>query len=103
MIGNASRQLQAASLVFIRPHPNNPPVLQLALTLAGRLLGPILYPMPRRREEIYGFLDGFVLIGVAGLVLTEVLPDTLPSLADPRASGMAKALGMPAVGLPGPG
>src|SRR5215510_4378660 len=49
----------------------------LLTTLAGLLLGPLTYRLFVRREELYGFLDGFVLVGVAGLVLSELPPSTI--------------------------
>ena len=49
----------------------------LAITLVGLCLGPIVHHLSRRRQELYGFLDGFVLVGVAGLILAEVLPETV--------------------------
>jgi len=54
-------------------------MIQLLFSLAGLLLGPICYLFSRRRELLYGFLDGFVLVGVAGLILTELLPETIES------------------------
>src|SRR6266850_1300138 len=52
-------------------------MLDLLVSLAGLLLGPLTYRASRRSDEIYGFIDGFVLVGVAGLILTEVIPDTV--------------------------
>jgi len=60
----------------------------LVIALAGLLFGPIAYRLCQRREEIYGFLDGFVLVGVAGLVLSEVLPESIQK-AGPAAIGLA--------------
>ena len=52
-------------------------MIQLCISLAGLLLGPIAYRFSRRREGLYGCIDGFVLVGVSGLILTEVLPETV--------------------------
>src|SRR5204862_2498480 len=56
----------------------------------GLLLGPLTYRIFVRREELYGFLDGFVLVGVAGLVLSEVIPQTIHA-AGPQALAFAAA------------
>lgn len=48
-------------------------VLLLA-TLAALLSGPLLYAAAQRRPAFLAFLDGFVLVSIAGLVLIDVLP-----------------------------
>jgi uncharacterized membrane protein YraQ (UPF0718 family) len=55
-------------------------MVQLLVCIAGLLLGPISYRFSRRRERLYAFFDGFVLVGVAGLILTEVLPETVEAV-----------------------
>jgi uncharacterized membrane protein YraQ (UPF0718 family) len=47
---------------------------ELILCLAALILGPCLYEISRARRNTYAFFDGFVLVGVAGLVLVEILP-----------------------------
>lgn len=48
-------------------------VLLLA-TLAALLAGPLIYALAQRRPSLLAFLDGFVLVSIAGLVLLEVVP-----------------------------
>ncbi len=50
-------------------------VLLLSATLAALLSGPALYAIAQRHPSLLSFLDGFVLVSIAGLVLLEVLPD----------------------------
>lgn len=49
-------------------------VLPLLATLTALMSGPLLYALARRRPAFLAFLDGFVLVSIAGLVLLEVLP-----------------------------
>lgn len=49
-------------------------LLALLATLAALLSGPLLYALARRRPAFLAFLDGFVLVSIAGLVLLEVVP-----------------------------
>ncbi|MEQ1440334.1 hypothetical protein AAG565_13325 [Fontimonas sp. SYSU GA230001] len=51
----------------------------LVATLVALLSGPVLYAVAQRRPALLGFLDGFVLVSIAGLVLLEVLPDAFAS------------------------
>lgn len=53
---------------------------ELALCILALLLGPVAYHMSRARRTTYAFFDGFVLVGVAGLVLFEILPNTISGL-----------------------
>lgn len=46
----------------------------LLATLAALLSGPLIYAAARRRPPLLAFLDGFVLVSIAGLVLLEVVP-----------------------------
>jgi uncharacterized membrane protein YraQ (UPF0718 family) len=48
--------------------------MELALCLAALVMGPCLYQLARARRNTYAFFDGFVLVGVGGLVLVEILP-----------------------------
>ncbi|MDP9139453.1 MAG: permease [Pseudomonadota bacterium] len=50
-------------------------VLLLSATLAALLSGPALYAIAQRHPALLSFLDGFVLVSIAGLVLLEVVPD----------------------------
>lgn len=67
----------------------------LLITLAGLLLGPVFYRLARRREGLYGFLDGFVLVGVAGLVLVEVLPRTIKEVGYSAVACAAAGFALP--------
>lgn len=49
-------------------------LLPLLATLAALLCGPLLYVLARPRPSLLAFLDGFVLVSIAGLVLLEVVP-----------------------------
>ena len=49
-------------------------LLPLFATLAALLCGPLLYGLARPRPALLAFLDGFVLVSIAGLVLLEVVP-----------------------------
>ena len=49
----------------------------LLATLLALAAGPVLYAAARRRGRALAFLDGFVLISIVGLVVVEVVPDTL--------------------------
>ncbi|WP_133879993.1 hypothetical protein [Panacagrimonas perspica] len=49
-------------------------LLPLLATLAALLSGPLLYGLARPRPALLAFLDGFVLVSIAGLVLLEVVP-----------------------------
>lgn len=49
-------------------------VLPLFATLTVLICGPLLYAVARRRPAFTAFLDGFVLVSIAGLVLLEVVP-----------------------------
>jgi len=46
----------------------------LTATLAALLAGPLIYALAQRRPALLAFLDGFVLVSIAGLVLLEVVP-----------------------------
>ncbi len=46
----------------------------LLATLAALMCGPLLYVVARLRPALLAFLDGFVLVSIAGLVLLEVVP-----------------------------
>jgi len=46
----------------------------LLATLVALLSGPLIYAAARRRPALLAFLDGFVLVSIAGLVLLEVVP-----------------------------
>ena len=46
----------------------------LIATLAALASAPLWYLLARRRPALLSFLDGFVLVGISGLVLLEVLP-----------------------------
>jgi zinc transporter ZupT len=48
----------------------------LLATLLALAAGPVLYAAARRNARALAFLDGFVLVSIAGLVLLEVVPDT---------------------------
>ncbi|WP_299696211.1 permease [Hydrocarboniphaga sp.] len=54
-------------------------LLLLSATLLALLSGPLLYGAARERPAVLAFLDGFVLVAISGLVMLEVLPDTLQS------------------------
>lgn len=43
-------------------------------TLAALLCAPLLYAAARHRPPLLAFMDGFVLVGIAGLVALEVVP-----------------------------
>lgn len=49
-------------------------MLLLIATLAAILSGPLLYAVARRRPTLLAFLDGFVVVSIAGLVALEVVP-----------------------------
>ncbi|MGQ0586164.1 MAG: permease [Gammaproteobacteria bacterium] len=51
------------------------PVFLLA-TLLALAAGPVLYAAARRSARTLAFLDGFVLVSIAGLVVLEVVPGT---------------------------
>lgn len=67
----------------------------LSATLLALLSGPLLYSAARARPAVLAFLDGFVLVAISGLVVLEVLPETLD------AGGYA-SLGFLALGALGP-
>lgn len=46
----------------------------LLATLAALLAGPLIYAVAHKRPALLAFLDGFVLVSIAGLVLLEVVP-----------------------------
>ena len=46
----------------------------------GLIVGPLVYQITTHKARTYAFFDGFVLVGVGGLVLVEVLPETVRSL-----------------------
>jgi uncharacterized membrane protein YraQ (UPF0718 family) len=48
----------------------------LFLTLAALAAGPALYAAARSNARVLAFLDGFVLVSIAGLVVLEVVPGT---------------------------
>lgn len=52
------------------------PVIFLSLTLLALAAGPFLYLAAQRNPRLLAFLDGFVLISIAGLVVLEVVPGT---------------------------
>ena len=52
----------------------------LILSLSSFIAGPLLFGVVRPRKVVYGFLDGFVLIGVSGLVLVDILPQAYSAL-----------------------
>lgn len=62
--------------VLLRPWMN---LLLLLATLIALPSGPLLYALARYRFGLLSFLDGFVLVAISGLVLLEVLPETLAS------------------------
>lgn len=70
-------------------------LLPLIATVTALLCGPLLYLLARRRPAFLGFLDGFVLVCIAGLVLLEVLPGTY-------GAGGAWSLAFLALGAIGP-
>lgn len=49
-------------------------LLPLIATLAALMCGPLLYVLAHPRPALLAFLDGFVLVSIAGLVLLEVVP-----------------------------
>jgi uncharacterized membrane protein YraQ (UPF0718 family) len=55
-------------------------LLDLTLCLAALLLGPVVYQISAAKRSTYAFFDGFVLVGVGGLVLFEILPRAFTSL-----------------------
>jgi len=70
-------------------------LLLLSATLLALLSGPLLYAGARERPAVLAFLDGFVLVAISGLVMLEVMPDTLES-------GGYASLGFLALGAMGP-
>src|SRR5690349_23006962 len=48
----------------------------LLATLAALAAGPALYAAARSNPRTLAFLDGFVLVSIAGLVVLEVVPGT---------------------------
>lgn len=50
-------------------------MLLLIATLAALLSGPVLYVVAQRRPALLSFLDGFVLVSIAGLVLLDAVPE----------------------------
>ena len=52
-------------------------LLLLCATLLALLSGPLLFGAARQRPAVLAYLDGFVLVAISGLVLLEVMPDTL--------------------------
>ena len=52
----------------------------LVLCLAALALGPVVYQLSTAKRSTYAFFDGFVLVGVGGLVLFEILPGTFSNL-----------------------
>jgi hypothetical protein len=53
---------------------------ELFLCLAALILGPCLYQLSKARRNTYAFFDGFVLVGVGGLVLIEILPQAFQEI-----------------------
>lgn len=67
----------------------------LLATLAALLSGPLLYVVARPRPALLAFLDGFVLVSIAGLVLIEAVPGAF-------SDGGLWSLGFLLLGLLGP-
>ncbi len=67
----------------------------LLATLAALLSGPLLYVVARPRPALLAFLDGFVLVSIAGLVLIEAVPGAF-------SEGGLWSLGFLLLGLLGP-
>jgi hypothetical protein len=53
---------------------------ELFLCLTALVLGPCLYQLYMARRNTYAFFDGFVLVGVGGLVLIEILPQAFQEI-----------------------
>jgi zinc transporter ZupT len=70
-------------------------LLPLIATLAALMCGPLLYLLAHPRPALLAFLDGFVLVSIAGLVLLEVVPGAY-------GDGGAWSLGFLALGAIGP-
>lgn len=71
---------------------NSPFLLATLLALAA---GPLLYTVARRQASLLSFLDGFVMVSIAGLVGLEVVPGTFTA-------GGGWSLAFLALGLFGP-
>lgn len=52
------------------------PLILLTLTLLALASGPLLYLYARTRLGLLAYLDGFMLVSIAGLVLLEAVPGT---------------------------
>ena len=70
-------------------------MLPLIATLAALMCGPLLYVIAHPRPALLAFLDGFVLVSIAGLVLLEVVPGAY-------GEGGGWSLGFLALGAIGP-
>jgi len=53
---------------------------ELVLCTAALVLGSVVYEVSRAKRSTYAFVDGFVLVGVGGLVLFEILPASFAAL-----------------------
>ncbi len=55
-------------------------ITDLVLCTAALVLGPVIYQLARAKLSTYAFVDGFVLVGVGGMVLFEILPQSFSTI-----------------------
>ncbi len=66
--------------------------MNLALSIAALLLGPVIYSLGRRRRVAREVLDGFIFITIAGIICVNIIPDSLA--VGGLAAGFFLALGI---------
>jgi len=53
--------------------------MNLILSIAALLLGPIIYALGRRNHVARQILDGFIFITIAGIICVDIIPEALTS------------------------
>ena len=51
--------------------------MNLILSIAALLLGPIIYAFGRRNSAMRQILDGFIFITIAGIICVDIIPEAL--------------------------
>lgn len=51
--------------------------MNLILSIAALLLGPIIYAVGRRNHAMRQILDGFIFITIAGIICVDIIPEAL--------------------------
>lgn len=51
--------------------------MNLILSIAALLLGPVIYAFSRRNRTLRQILDGFIFITIAGIICVDIIPEAL--------------------------